>query len=237
MEGHNVWPLKLVTELFKLANDSEVLDLHLHTHTPVLSIKPYSASRLHSRVSALPRRWALTTPRGRTACAHVVTAANAYTPALLPALRGEDGIVPTRAQITTTRAAVPARNLTKSSWSSENEYWFPRPLLGEGEKSRDRPLVIIGGARLESATAERYTVDDSEVNELVGKELRAYLPRTFPGLYKEGQEPEMEWVRRMRIPLGERMLMSLPDGYHGVHQTRRSFRELHRTSFPLRAHQ
>ncbi|KAH8825315.1 hypothetical protein DL96DRAFT_1670461 [Flagelloscypha sp. PMI_526] len=48
-EGHNIWPMKLVTELYQLANTSSLLDLSLHTLTPVISssLKRWAFSGAH----------------------------------------------------------------------------------------------------------------------------------------------------------------------------------------------
>jgi glycine/D-amino acid oxidase-like deaminating enzyme len=162
----------------------------LHTHTPVTGVE--ALDDFQDAADALPRRWALQTPRGRTACAHVVHAGNAYVPALLPGMRGARGIVPVRGQALAVRAAVPARGLSTASFDSANEYWFPRPVSDGAEA----PLVIIGGAREFSATKELDTVDDATVSSVVGAELRRYLPYTFPGMYNHAQDPEMEWVSR-----------------------------------------
>jgi len=70
------------------------------------------------------------------------------------------------------------------------EYWFPRPTLTPTE----RPLIIFGGAREVPHNFEFHETDDSVVIDEVGKGLRKYLPRLFPGKFKEGQEPEKEWT-------------------------------------------
>jgi hypothetical protein len=199
--GHNLWPPKLVTEIFKLANSTNSLDLHLHTRTPVStveSIVPQSASS-----DTFPRRWTLTTPRGAVSCSHIIHASNGYAPALIPALRGATGIVPVRGQIIATRADITAKDMAKVSFDSAETYWFPRPVYNatgdsdeerRGKERREKPLVIIGGARDFSATKELDTVDDTTVHPVVGAELREYLPARFPGMYEYGKEPEMEWV-------------------------------------------
>jgi glycine/D-amino acid oxidase-like deaminating enzyme len=193
--GHNVWPLKLVTELVRIANESGSLDLHLHTRTPVTAVSGLSA--YSNLTSKFPRRWSLQSPRGHTSCSHVIFAANAYTPALIPELRGTEGIIPVRGQVIATRASVPAKGMSVSSFDSHNEYWFPRPV----EDGEEKPLVIIGGAREFSETKELDTVDDSSVSEAVGDELRRYLPFTFPGMYEYGSKPEMEWVSYLSTDL------------------------------------
>ncbi|KAG6875067.1 hypothetical protein C0993_011002, partial [Termitomyces sp. T159_Od127] len=184
--GNNIWPLKLVTKLFKLAQklNPSKLDLKLHTNTPVISISP-STSTL--------RRWSLSTHRGDIQCSYVLHATNAYARYLLPHLRGPDGIVPTRGQIIAIRAAVPATNITRASWSGNQgfEYWFPRPV----KNPEDHPLIILGGGRDASGpTFEANVTDDSVVNTVVGKVLRNFLPDVLPGKYEKGREPEMEWT-------------------------------------------
>ncbi|KAG6856520.1 hypothetical protein H0H87_003608 [Tephrocybe sp. NHM501043] len=184
--GNNVWPLKLITHLFKLtqALDPLKFNLTLHTNTPVTSILLASGAR----------RWSLSTPRGSIGCSYVLHATNGYASYLLPHLDGPDGIVPTRGQVMTMRATVPAVNVTKASWGGHSgfEYWFPRPVDNPGS---DHPLVILGGGRdVSGPKFESGVVDDSWVNEKVGKALREFLPKMYPGMYEEGREPEMEWT-------------------------------------------
>ncbi|TFK68906.1 FAD dependent oxidoreductase [Pluteus cervinus] len=184
--GHNLWPLKFVTELFKIAKShTPEFDLSLHTNTPVTAIYPGS--------NTSSRRWVLSTPRGTLRCSHVIHATNAYASHLLPQFSGPTGIIPTRGQIIATRAAVSAKSLTKSSWDGNEgfEYWFPRPVQNPDEK----PLVILGGGRESSGPAfELYQTDDSRLHPEVGEALRGFLPGAFPGKYDEGTEPEMEWT-------------------------------------------
>ncbi|KAG6815243.1 hypothetical protein H0H93_010465, partial [Arthromyces matolae] len=145
--GNNLWPLKLVTKLFKLTQklDPTKFNLKLHTNTPVTSISPLSSSSPSSNPHRR-RRWALTTPRGNVQCKYVVHATNAYASHLLPQFHGPNGIVPTRGQVMAMRADVPAVNITKTSWGGNQgfEYWFPRPVKNPEE---DKPLVILGGGR------------------------------------------------------------------------------------------
>jgi glycine/D-amino acid oxidase-like deaminating enzyme len=187
LPGNTIWPLKLVTQLFKLAqNASEAFTLKLHTHTPVTAIKlslEYSNSR----------RWTLETSRGPVGCTHVVHATNAYASGLLPQLAGRTGIVPTRGQAIAVRAAVPARELTLSGFTASHrgDYWFVRP----GSAPDERPLVILGGMRRAEGSARGATTDDSVIDPVVGRRLREFLPEVFPGRFESGVEPEMEWVR------------------------------------------
>ncbi|CDO74745.1 hypothetical protein BN946_scf184411.g2 [Trametes cinnabarina] len=201
--GHNIWPLKLVTHLYKLAKEtganSSTMSLHLHTNTPVTAISSTS--------SGSSRRWNLTTPRGPVSASYVLHATNAYASHLLPQMRGPSGIVPTRGQIIATRAAAPETVLTKAAFTGNEgfEYWFPRPL----ESGQTRPLVILGGGRESTKPDfELYVADDSRVNPKVGETLRKFLPAVFPGRYEEGAEPEMEWVGPVIDPAN-------PDAYKG----------------------
>jgi hypothetical protein len=98
------------------------------------------------------------------------------------------------------RSNASASELTKVGWVANQgwEYWFPRPvkqcLDNEGEKEGN-PLVILGGGReVERSKFGLCACDDSVLNEDVGRALRKFLPGLFPGKYKEGREPEMEWV-------------------------------------------
>lgn len=142
------------------------------------------------------RRWQLETPRGSVVCAHVVHATNAYATSLLPQLsaRRRTGIiVPTRGQAISIRAAVPAREFTLSGFTANYgmEYWFVRP----GSAPDERPLVILGGARYAEGGSTGATTDDSVIDSAVGRRLREFLPEVFPEKFKNGTEPEMEWVR------------------------------------------
>ncbi|KAI9455035.1 FAD dependent oxidoreductase-domain-containing protein [Russula earlei] len=182
--GNTIWPLKLVTHLFKLAqNASSAVSLKLHTHTPVVAVRPLSGDA---------RRWQLETPRGSVRCTHVVHATNAYASALLPQLSGRAGIVPTRGQVIAIRPAVPTRELTLSGFTADHglEYWFMRP----GSPPDERPLVILGGARLTEGSSRGATTDDSVLDAAVGRRLRNFLAEVFPGNFENGVEPEMEWT-------------------------------------------
>jgi glycine/D-amino acid oxidase-like deaminating enzyme len=181
--GHNLWPLKLVTHLYKHARSmSSKFSLTLHTHTPVTSISP-----IH--LVGSNRRWRLDTPRGSIACGSALHATNAHASHLLPHLSGPHGIVPTRGQIVATRSSASQEALTKTGWSAAGfAYWFPRPISGADES----PLVILGGARDASPTGEAYEEDDSILNGDIGSALKKFLPLTFPGKFK-GKRPEMEW--------------------------------------------
>ncbi|KAG6856519.1 hypothetical protein H0H87_003607 [Tephrocybe sp. NHM501043] len=183
--GNNVWPLKVVTRLFKLAQslNRSKLNLTLHTNTPVTAI---STSVSESR------KWTLSTTRGSIECSYVLHATNGYASYLLPHMHGPEGIVPTRGQVLAMRAAVPAVNITKASLGADEAYWFPRPVDNPDE---DHPLILLGGGRYASGPRyETYMTDDSTVNEDVGKILREFLPRIYPGRYEKGREPEMEWA-------------------------------------------
>jgi glycine/D-amino acid oxidase-like deaminating enzyme len=190
--GFNLWPLKFVTHLYRLAKSKghkHSLELNIHTRTPATSI-----SRLSSSTSS-SRRWAITTPRGVLTCSHIIHAANAYASHLLPSFAGPAGIIPTRGQVVALRATVPASELgSKCSWDANEgfEYWFPRPTSAEGE---EKPLVILGGGREVEVPDYGYNeTDDSVVHRGAGVALRKFLPAAFPGKFAEGGEPEMEWV-------------------------------------------
>ncbi|KAF8645987.1 hypothetical protein AX16_007414 [Volvariella volvacea WC 439] len=193
MSGHNLWPLKLVTELYNLAKDRNpsTFSLDLHTHTPVTGVSPVSNTNSG-------RRWLVETVRGSIACSYVIHATNGYASHLLPQLAGPEGIVPTRGQIVAVRANVSSAKLTKSSWDGNEgfEYWFPRPVkvVAPGEQE-EHPLVILGGGRESSGPEFEYNeTDDSKLHPRVGQALRAFLPALFPGRFEEGREPEMEWT-------------------------------------------
>ncbi|KAF8264508.1 FAD dependent oxidoreductase-domain-containing protein [Lactarius quietus] len=188
LPGNTIWPLKLVTRLFKLAqSSSEAFTVKLHTHTPVTAVK-----RSPSPEYSNTRHWTLETPRGSVECTYVVHATNAYASSLLPQLAGRTGIVPTRGQAIALRAAVPARELTLSGFTANSgmDYWFVRP----GSRPDERPLVILGGKRLAEGSAHGATTDDSVIDPVVGARLREFLPEVLPGKFEQGVEPEMEWT-------------------------------------------
>ncbi|EKM50830.1 uncharacterized protein PHACADRAFT_200761 [Phanerochaete carnosa HHB-10118-sp] len=195
--GNNLWPLKLVSVLYNLAaNATDNFSLSLHTRTPVTSV---SASALTSG-----RPWILSTPRGPISCSYVLHATNAYAARLLPWLHGPDGIVPTRGQVIAVRANTPnALGRTGFVGNDGFEYWFPRQastthavFADQGSGGQKGQLIILGGGReaTKDSGYEFYETDDSVVNPEVGRVLRAFLPRVFPGKFDEGVEPEMEWT-------------------------------------------
>lgn len=207
--GYNLWPLKFVTQLFKQTlTITPLLDLRLHTRTPVTAVSPSSSSSTSTSTSnsssSPPLKWTLTTPRGALACSSVLHATNGYASHLLPFMAGSgpQGIVPVRGQVLAMRANAPLRKVTTASWSGNEGYWFPRPVApgadddDDDEEAQDNPLVILGGARDSAGLPfEMDVTDDAQVDKTVGAVLRAFLPDMFPGLYEQGREPEAEWVR------------------------------------------
>lgn len=147
--GRTIWPLKFVTELYKLANASlpSSSSLRLHTRTPVTSISPISPSSSSSNSSSSPpprpRRWLLSTPRGPISCTTVLHATNAYASHLLPQFSGPEGIVPTRGQVIAVRSNATSLELGREGWVGNRgfEYWFPRPVR-EGRCPLLFPLLI-----------------------------------------------------------------------------------------------
>ncbi len=180
--GNNLWPRKLVSAIYTLAQQITPNDeVSVHTLTPVTSISP--------ALGVEGRRWNVSTPRGTITSSYVLHATNAYVSHLLPHLHGPDGVVPGRGQIIATRAAV---DLPKTAFAANEgfEYWFPRPVKNPGE----RPLIILGGGREIREQYELYETDDSKVNDTISHAMRKFLPSVFPGKFEEGREPEMEWV-------------------------------------------
>ncbi|KAG9035035.1 hypothetical protein FRB95_012183 [Tulasnella sp. JGI-2019a] len=194
--GYNLWPLKLVTKLYQLAqakSNTSSSDpkntgiaqpsLTLHTRTPVRGVLPASGST---------RRWIIDTPRGMVSADYVVHATNAYASHLLPHLAGPSGIVPTRGQVIATKSAVPRQHLWNNSWHGNYgyEYWFARPC-----PATKRPLIILGGGREAVGSDFGYNIaDDSSVNAKVSATLRSFLPAAFPGQFDDGTDPDMEWT-------------------------------------------
>ncbi|EGN99775.1 hypothetical protein SERLA73DRAFT_179977 [Serpula lacrymans var. lacrymans S7.3] len=187
--GHNVWPLKLVTKLYQLAQarSSPNFALALHTHTPVTGISCVSAAD----ITCQSRRYILETPRGHIACSRIVHATNGYASHLLPFLTGPKGIIPVRGQVVALRAVANAKTIGNNGWGANEgfEYWFPRPVAAATES----PLVILGGGRETAESFEHYEDDDSVLDPAVGRVLRDFLPAVFQGKYRAGREPEMEW--------------------------------------------
>ncbi|KAI0686323.1 FAD dependent oxidoreductase [Cytidiella melzeri] len=187
MPGNNVWPLKLVSHLYNLAQAaSPNCNLMLHTRTPVTSI-----SRITDSIGS--RKWALHTPRGDVNCSAVLHATNGYAAHLLPFMHGE--VIPTRGQVITVRANTPLPFGTGKEGFVGNdgfEYWFPRRKAKQG----DNELVVLGGGReaAKDGKFEFYEIDDSAVNTTVGQVIRDFLPAVFPGRFDKGSEPEMEWT-------------------------------------------
>ena len=195
--GHNLWPLKLVTELYKIAKSrTPSFSLNLHTRTPVTSI---TTSSLYSSAT-IPRQHIVNTPRGPISCSYIIHATNAYASHLLPHFTGPKGIIPNRAQVIALRAVVNRDELGMAGWSANEgfEYWFPMSVKYDGGKDGDKktPLVILGGGREAAApNYEFYEDDDSVLNKDVSRALQNFLPSVFEGRYQKGRQPEMEWVR------------------------------------------
>ena len=228
--SYNLWPSKLVTELFKDAQTiSDNVHVLLHTKTPVNSItrRPRHLSR---------RPWVVHTPRGDISCSYVIHATNAYAGHLLPFYAGSNekqasskaldlggyeppppgqpgeaslGITPTRGQVGSIRASVSSKELRwRNSWDGGGggwEYWFPRY---QGVGAHEAPLIILGGGRQHSGgNLESGVTDDSCVNPRVSKALRHFLPGFFPGKFDqfeaEDWDPwEMEWVHCRLVSIG-----------------------------------
>jgi len=218
--GHNLWPSKLVTELFlDVQESSNEVDVVLHTHTPVTSFSKTHVFDNDKRDLSISdendspnlnglrdrRRWTLHTPRGGVKCSYVIHATNAYAGHLLPFLSDSRGnerssIIPTRGQVGAVRASVDASQLGwLNSWDGGGggwEYWFPR----YQESPSKHPLIILGGARQRSGgNLEMGVTDDSDLNPLVSRALREFLPDFLPGQFgtagDDGSDGwEMEWV-------------------------------------------
>ncbi|KAG6381864.1 FAD dependent oxidoreductase [Boletus reticuloceps] len=214
--GYNLWPLKLVTKLYQLAQSrtGKGFDLTLHTHTPVTAIQRENVSSSASEPSAnATRAYRLLTPRGAIACSRVVHATNAYASHLLPFLAGPQGIVPVRGQVIATRASVGTDQIKINSWTANEgrEYWFPRPIDSADEK----PLVILGGAG-----NVVYVDDDTTCHPKVGESLRAFLPTVFEGKFERGREPEMEWTGIMGYTAIKDPFVGPIDKFQGTDITR-----------------
>ncbi|KAJ6558006.1 FAD dependent oxidoreductase [Mycena capillaripes] len=192
--AYNFWPLKFVTQLFNEAlNTTPLLDLRLHTRTPVTAVHPTSSATNTTR-------WSLSTPRGTVRCSSVLHATNGYASHLLPHMAGDDatGIVPVRGQVLAVRPPPKAAKAVSAgmSWSGGGGYWFPRLWPLDNQDNDPRPLVILGGMRdAVGPPFETHITDDSTLNADVGEALRAFLPGMFPGGDKTAEvEVEAEWT-------------------------------------------
>ncbi|KIY51137.1 DAO-domain-containing protein [Fistulina hepatica ATCC 64428] len=219
--GHNIWPLRFVTQLFKLARSNssapDAFNLTLHTNTPVTFVSEIAGDTNDGR------RWMLATHRGDVTCSYVVHATNAYASHLLPYMSGPVGIIPKLGQLIAVRADASLDVLTNASWSTMgSEYWHPRAF----ELVDGKPLVILGGAIDENSRL--YVTNDSFIDGRVTSFLNEFLPREFPGKFEQGREPEMEWSGILSytamgdpfvgpvIKAGQQMPgMYISAGYHG----------------------
>jgi len=68
--------------------------------------------------------------------------------------------------------------------------------------SRINPLIILGGGRQNAGeNMESGETDDGGLNERIGKALREFLPRWFPGKFESDEDNwEMEWVNNFLFP-------------------------------------
>lgn len=177
LPARNVWPLKFVTRLFKLAQ-TLAPDLTLHTHTPVTSISRVGPS------------WQLHTARGNVRATYILHATNGYASHLLPHLSGANGIVPVRGHVIATRASSPLVGRESFTGNDGFEYWFPRPTKSGAES----PLVILGGAREVAHNWDVGVIDDAHIDSKVMDVLRRFLPSVCPRSFERGRKPEMEWT-------------------------------------------
>ncbi|KAJ7923511.1 hypothetical protein B0H13DRAFT_2316455 [Mycena leptocephala] len=171
-----------------------LLDLRLHTRTPVTAVSPSSSSPSTSTStsnssSSPPRKWTLTTPRGALACSSVLHATNGYASHLLPFMAGSgpQGIVPVRGQVLAMRANAPLRRVTTASWSGNEGYWFPRPVAPGAD-------VMMMTKKPKTTPSSSSAARATPLGRHRRSVLRAFLPEMFPGLYEQGREPEAEWT-------------------------------------------
>ena len=194
--SYNLWPLKFVSNLYNLTSSiNQNIQIKLHTFTPVTSVTSSPKSIV---ATGQDKKWIVVTPRGSLSCKTIIHATNAYASYLLPQL--QDRITPTRGQMFAVRAKTSLDRLKKHAWQANwgFEYWFPRPEeTGEDEEYKP-PLVMLGGGRDTAGhKLDQFTVDDSVLNGQVRKTLKDFLPGLYneTGLFEEGKDAEMEWVR------------------------------------------
>ncbi|KAH7344205.1 FAD dependent oxidoreductase [Rhizoctonia solani] len=185
--GNSIWPLKLATKLYRAAKgdspDSNV-QLDLFTHTPVTSVESISGDLIHTCL--------VKTNRGDIKAKFVVHATNGYASYLLPHLANPlNGIVPTQGQCIAIRGSTAASKWPVNACRTVGgyEYWFPRPPRDGNEKT----LVILGGSRKSVPQQGHNVTDDSIIDPIVSQSLRDFLPKIYPGEFKE-RNVEMEWT-------------------------------------------
>lgn len=197
--GNNLFPSKLVTKMYQLAQSQASsingLNLKLFTHTPVLKI---------DRPAQRGTCWSIRTSRGSFESKYIVHATNAYASYLLPQFGSDrqQTIVPTRAQVIAVQPKWRDANKTWTNGFSANngfDYFFQRPFDQPGQESRAiaNPLVILGGGRNHAApTFEFGIADDSSVNPNIGNYLRGFLPNWFPRYYGDMDDDDVkhEWT-------------------------------------------
>lgn len=189
----SMWPYKLVCHVLEgLVAGHDAASFNLQTNTPVTGLSREGgdgdgkAAAAAASSSSSPRRWVVTTPRGRVSAARVLLATNAYTSRLLPAFA--DLIVPVRGQV---GALVPPGPPGQRAGLEYSYVFFGRLKVGEGEgedggdtTTRDeylvqRPLpageLILGGGRHAARGMAVGEWRDDEVEPQVAAWLRTEL--------------------------------------------------------------
>jgi len=173
--GHNLWPSKLVTELFLDAQkSSNGVDVVLHTHTPVTSFsktRVFDNEILDLSISDDPnnlrvrRRWTLHTPRGGLSCSYVIHATNAYAGHLLPFLSESNDRMEVHEETISSSLRPEEQCLTHPPHPPPPSQPHPNPGQPERKHSPTRGLYSIIPTRGQVG-AVRASVDASQLGWL-----------------------------------------------------------------------
>ena len=166
LPGHNLWPWKLVTELYKIAKScTPDFLLTLHTWTPVTSITSNSLSSS----SNIPCQYFINTPHAPISCSYIIHATNAYASCLLLHFTSPQGIIPNHGQVIALQIVVHRDTLGMAEWVTNQafKFWFPTPSKYDRGKDRDEvaPLVILGGEQKENVPQFKMCNNNSLINE------------------------------------------------------------------------
>ena len=177
VEGHHLWPYKLVTRIFEdaqaTAHERGDIEVILHTKTPVTGFERIQdTNHQHHR----QRRWKLQTPRGSILCNYVVHATNGYAAHLLPFLNPQGLIEEDKGDVDVHRRT--SDNESEAAASPHiSHHIFPKP------KPRDVYGIIPTRGQVGAVRASVRAEDLGWKNSWVGggERLEYWFPR-YQGL-------------------------------------------------------
>ncbi|KAL1918578.1 uncharacterized protein VTP21DRAFT_2600 [Calcarisporiella thermophila] len=176
--GFQFYPADFVWKLLEEAVAKQ--KLNFQTETPVTDV----VSVEHRATDGY--RWKVITPRGSVLARHVVHCTNAWAGHLLPSLRPY--ITPTRGQVIV--EYLPQQRFPYGlSFRNGNVYLQQRPF--------DHMIILGGGKTLDPG---RGTTNDTELNPIVSRFLRDFIPAYFPGVWPLAR---MEWTGIMGFTAAE----------------------------------